>query len=117
MPSLGWWPSQVKSFGRFALLLTVIQRRLLEPLKKGNIKETVGGSAQESASNSKKTLPGIEVGLMDAYGLRREHLVEHLTELRQHVGSQDMRNKRFDQSVQKVWEGHWGFTKNYRNSG
>ncbi|CAJ1383483.1 unnamed protein product [Effrenium voratum] len=47
----------------------LLYRRLLEPLKKGNIKETVG--------------------LMDAYGLRREHLVEHLTELRQHVGSQD----------------------------
>eukprot|EP00435_Cladocopium_sp_Y103_P050015 s1358_g15.t1 len=49
----------------------LLYRRLLEPLKQNNVKEVVG--------------------LLDAYGLRREHLVEHLTELRQHLGCQDAR--------------------------
>eukprot|EP00913_Durusdinium_trenchii_P030470 g28541.t1 len=44
-------------------------RRLVEPLKENDIKEAVGR--------------------LDAYGLRREHLVEHLTELRQHLGCQE----------------------------
>mmetsp|Transcript_56207 Transcript_56207/g.159539 ORF Transcript_56207/g.159539 Transcript_56207/m.159539 type:complete len:936 (+) Transcript_56207:19-2826(+) len=29
-------------------------------------------------------------GVLDAYGLRKEHLVEHLTELRQHLGEEDL---------------------------
>ncbi|CAK9052979.1 unnamed protein product [Durusdinium trenchii] len=48
----------------------LLYRRLVEPLKENDIKEAVGR--------------------LDAYGLRREHLVEHLTELRQHLGCQDM---------------------------
>lgn len=48
----------------------LLYRRLVEPLKQNNVKEVVG--------------------LLDAYGLRREHLLEHLTELRQHLGCQDM---------------------------
>lgn len=38
------------------------------------------------------------VGLLDAYGLRKEHLVEHLTELRQHLGGAD-RFKEVDAKV------------------
>lgn len=30
------------------------------------------------------------VGILDAYGLRKEHLQEHLTELRQHLGEEDL---------------------------
>jgi len=30
------------------------------------------------------------VGVLDAYGLRKEHLQEHLTELRQHLGGEDL---------------------------
>ena len=48
----------------------LLYRRLAEPLKENNVKEVVG--------------------LLDAYGLRRDHLVEHLTDLRLHLGCQDM---------------------------
>merc|ERR1712217_987355 len=30
------------------------------------------------------------VPILDAYGLRKEHLMEHLTELRQHLGQDDL---------------------------
>jgi len=30
------------------------------------------------------------VAILDAYGLQKEHLTEHLTELRQHIGGQDL---------------------------
>jgi replication factor C subunit 1 len=30
------------------------------------------------------------VGILDAYGLRKEHLTEHLTELREHLGGEDL---------------------------
>merc|ERR1719453_541927 len=30
------------------------------------------------------------IDILDAYGLRKEHLTEHLTELRQHLGSDDL---------------------------
>merc|ERR1712039_302981 len=35
---------------------------------------------------------GIEmaVPILDAYGLRKEHLMEHLTEMRQHLGQEDL---------------------------
>lgn len=30
------------------------------------------------------------VGMLDSYGLRKEHLIEHLTEFRQHLGGEDL---------------------------
>merc|ERR1712217_718806 len=40
----------------------------------------------------KRGKDGIEtaVPILDAYGLRKEHLMEHLTEMRQHLGQEDL---------------------------
>lgn len=51
----------------------LLYRRLVDPLRKG-----------DTASIAET------VGLLDAYGLRKDHLVEHLTELRNHLGQEDL---------------------------
>eukprot|EP00931_Biecheleriopsis_adriatica_P086646 TRINITY_DN61268_c0_g1_i1.p1 TRINITY_DN61268_c0_g1~~TRINITY_DN61268_c0_g1_i1.p1 ORF type:complete len:877 (+),score=205.35 TRINITY_DN61268_c0_g1_i1:136-2631(+) len=51
----------------------LLYRRLVSPLQRGDASAV-----------------GDTVDLMDTYGLRKEHLVEHLTELRQHLGGEDL---------------------------
>lgn len=51
----------------------LLYKRVMDPLMKGD-----SDAVTESFA------------VLDAYGLRREHLTEHLTELRQHVGGEDL---------------------------
>jgi len=51
----------------------LLYKRLVQPLRSGD------------SSGVENT-----VGLLDTYGLRKDHLVEHLTELRGHLGGEDL---------------------------
>eukprot|EP00930_Biecheleria_cincta_P083339 TRINITY_DN7292_c0_g2_i1.p1 TRINITY_DN7292_c0_g2~~TRINITY_DN7292_c0_g2_i1.p1 ORF type:complete len:805 (-),score=177.23 TRINITY_DN7292_c0_g2_i1:130-2517(-) len=50
--------------------MELLYKRLIDPLRRAEVKDTVG--------------------VLDAYGLQKEHLVEHLTDLRQHLGGEDL---------------------------